>query len=166
MPGESATSPRRIEAAEKRTRALALRKGGATLDQIVAAGLYGDKGSASRAVKQALDELPNEEAAEMRALENQRLDALQAALWPAAMKGKWLAVDRVLRVMEQRAKLNGLNQPDQLVVSNTDTDFDAAYRELVESRAALDAANGGPPDLAELPAGAPADDADPDPAAE
>jgi hypothetical protein len=41
-------------------------------------------------------------------IEMRRLDALQAAVWPAAMEGDTKAVDSVLRVMGHRAKLLGL----------------------------------------------------------
>lgn len=41
-------------------------------------------------------------------IEMRRLDALQAAIWPAAMEGDTKAVDSVLRVMGHRSKLLGL----------------------------------------------------------
>lgn len=109
--GEDAASPRRIEAAEKRARALELRKAGATYDQIARQVGFSERGAAYRAVQTALLEITQEPAQEVRQLELERLDAMLLGLWPAARKGKEGAVDRVLRIMERRAKLLGLDAP-------------------------------------------------------
>ena len=109
--GEDAASPRLIEAAEKRARALELRKAGATYDQIAQQVGYAERGSAYRAVQTALQAITQEPAQEVRQLEVERLDAMLLGLWPAARKGKEGAVDRVLRIMERRAKLLGLDAP-------------------------------------------------------
>lgn len=54
------------------------------------------------------------EAAHYVALELERLDALTEALWPKAMSGQTPAVAAILRVMERRAKLLGLDAaPDR-----------------------------------------------------
>jgi len=45
-------------------------------------------------------------------LELERLDAMQAAIWDDAMNGHLGAIDRVLKIMERRAKLLGLDQLD------------------------------------------------------
>ena len=45
----------------------------------------------------------------MRELEASRLDALQAALWQDAVDGNTQAVQTVLKIMDQRAKLLGLH---------------------------------------------------------
>lgn len=135
---ESRTSPRRIEAAEKRTRALQLRKAGATFDQIAQQVGYENRGIACRAVQQELAELPKEDAAELRDLEMARLDSLLTAMWPKAINGNGWAVDRVLRIMERRARLAGLDQPEQIAISTVQGDFDSAYRALLAEMAARD----------------------------
>lgn len=109
--GERHASPRRIAAAEQRRRALELRKAGATYDQIAQQVGYTNRGSAHRAVMAALKEITAEPAQEVRQLELERLDAMLLGLWPAARKGNQGAVDRVLRIMERRAKLLGLDSP-------------------------------------------------------
>ena len=48
-------------------------------------------------------------ADEFRALEQVRLDALQFALWARAEQGDLVAVDCVLKIMERRARLLGLD---------------------------------------------------------
>ena len=40
-----------------------------------------------------------------------RTERLIAALWESAIKGKWLATDRVLALMQHRARLLGLEAP-------------------------------------------------------
>lgn len=61
------------------------------------------------------------EKREILSLELDRLDALQAALWPEAMEGKVSAVTAVLSVMDRRAKWLGFAEPQeqQSVTSNT-----------------------------------------------
>lgn len=53
------------------------------------------------------------DAAELRAEEVSRLDAMLAGLWPDARRGHLGAVDRVLRLMERRARLLGLDAPEK-----------------------------------------------------
>ncbi len=43
----------------------------------------------------------------------QRIERMIQALWGEAMKGRWLAIDRVLNLMVHRAKLLGLNAPEK-----------------------------------------------------
>lgn len=116
---ESASSPRRIDAAEKRTRALQLRKAGATYDQIAQQVGYENRGNAYRAVMQELKELPKDDAAEVLTLEVERLDQLLVALWPKAMKGDVRSAETVIRLMERRAKLLGLDAPAAVNVQGT-----------------------------------------------
>jgi hypothetical protein len=51
------------------------------------------------------------DAGEMKAEEISRLDGMLRGLWPDARKGNHGAVDRVLKIMERRAKLLGLDAP-------------------------------------------------------
>jgi hypothetical protein len=59
-------------------------------------------------VQQALTTRLVHDVDELRQLEGDRLDALQASLWPAVGKGDFSAAMAVLKVMEQRAKLFNL----------------------------------------------------------
>jgi hypothetical protein len=47
----------------------------------------------------------------LRVLEAGRLDQLQLAIWKSALAGHLGAIDRVLRIMERRARLFGLDTP-------------------------------------------------------
>lgn len=111
--GEDAASSRRIEAAEKRARALDLRKAGATYDQIAEQVGFSNRGNAYRAIQTALKELTAEPAHEVQRLEVERLDAMLLGLWGQARRGNQGAVDRVLRIQERRARLLGLDAKTQ-----------------------------------------------------
>lgn len=54
------------------------------------------------------------EARDMLRMELRRLNEMQAALWSKAMQGEETAVDRILRVMERRAKYLGLDEPEEI----------------------------------------------------
>lgn len=105
------TSQRALEAARKKREALALREAGATL-QTIGDKLYkGDRSNAHRAITEALAEQAAENVAEVRALENARLDQMLLGAWPRARKGDNHAIASVIRIMDRRAKLNGLDMP-------------------------------------------------------
>jgi hypothetical protein len=54
------------------------------------------------------------EARDMLRMELRRLNELQAAMWSKAMQGEESAVDRILNVMQRRAKYLGLDEPDEI----------------------------------------------------
>lgn len=60
---------------------------------------------------QRLAEQTTETADEYRRLELERLDKMQRNLWTQTLQGSQGAVDRVLKIMERRAKLLGLDAP-------------------------------------------------------
>lgn len=95
---------------EKERKAVELALAGAGLDAIAAAVGYADRSGAWRAIHRSLNRQEAAAVGEMRDLENARLDRLQTVLWPAAMAGDLKAIDRLLRLFERRARLNGLDQ--------------------------------------------------------
>ena len=79
--------------------------------------------TAMKRVHSAMAELKRDNLAEAEllvTLELERLDNMLNGLWPAAFAGDCAAVDRVLRIMERRAKLLGLDAPAKAVIENTD----------------------------------------------
>lgn len=73
----------------------------------------------SNIIKSALQKLTKDmrgQAEEIRSLEMTRLDDLQSAIWSDCMEGKLTAIDRVLKIMERRSKLVGLDAPERLDV--------------------------------------------------
>ena len=108
-------APERMTAAERRRQAVELRKAGATYERI-GAKLGVSAQAAWKAVDKALaaTKRATSEAAEtVRQIELSRLDAMQAGLWLTAIKGNHGAVDRVLRIMERRARYLGLDALDE-----------------------------------------------------
>ena len=71
-----------------------------------------------------------EGAEHLRTLEALRLDEIQAKIWDKAIAGDYRAVDRVLRIMERRAKLLGLDAP--VKVAPTNPSGDDPYASLSE----------------------------------
>lgn len=101
----------KIAAFDKQRQALELRKRGMSYADIAGQVGYRSASGAHQAVQRALQKTIHEAAADLREIEVERLDALQDAVWDRAMEGDKDAVDRVLRVMERRAKLLGLDSP-------------------------------------------------------
>ncbi len=95
-------------AAEKRKKALDLRRAGWSFEDIAAEVGYANKGSAHRAVKQGIADITRESATELLELELSRLDDMFAGLYEAARGGDNFSVDRALKIMDQRARLLGL----------------------------------------------------------
>ena len=127
-----ALRPPNVAAAGRQADALALRVKGLTFRQIGDA-LGCDGSTAFRAVRDALAATLAEcaELAEhLRELENQRLDEMQAALWEKALAGVFPAADRVLRIMERRAKLNGLDAPQK--IAPTDPTGENPYTKMTD----------------------------------
>jgi hypothetical protein len=114
MSGESASSQRRIEAAERRREALKLRKAGATYDQIADRLGYANKSGAQKAVMAELRALPRDDARDVLALEIERLDSMLLAYWPSVLKGHVRSGEIVIRLMERRSKLLGLDATESI----------------------------------------------------
>ena len=104
-----------IERIERQERALNLRKAG-THYRDIAGVLDCSTSTAHELVQEALTAMIKEPAKEVRDLEVARLDEMLKALWPAVVQGRWLAVDRALRIMERRAALLGLDAPQRRIV--------------------------------------------------
>lgn len=119
---ESKTSIKRLEAARKQAEALDYRKQGKTLQWIADKLEYASPAGAHHAIMSALQKTLQEPADELRTLELIRLDALLDATWLWASQGKPQAIDRVLRIMERRAKLLGLDAPTKIAPTTPDGD--------------------------------------------
>ncbi len=96
-------------AAWRKAKAVELAVEGHTYDAIAKQVGFSNRGTAYRVVRKALDEQIAENVDELRATEVARLDALQAAVWPAAMAGDLEAVRQVTALIQKRARLLGLH---------------------------------------------------------
>lgn len=113
---ESKASPRRLRGAMLEEEATRLRLAGATYKEI------GDqcgtsKQTAHKAVNRAMKRF-QDQAFENVGLhvqeELERLNRLQLAIWRSAMVGQLGATDRVLKIMDHRARLKGLYTPERM----------------------------------------------------
>jgi len=111
---ESKTSPRRLQAAKKQVKALELRVQGLSFRQIALELKYKGPSGAHKAVDAALERTIREPADQLRQLELERLDRLQIMPYKqATVIGDPKATASVLKIMERRAKLLGLDAPIQ-----------------------------------------------------
>lgn len=153
------------EVTVRRTELLRLRRQGIRFDdeRILALG-YSSDDAARRDASRALEKHRDEERAAVsiyRQQENERLDELLEAAWPRATQTSPVldkegnvvdhaldmrAVDTVLRLMDRRAKLNGLDMPVKAELSGPGgAGIPVGPVALTELRNLIDAA--GDPDL-------------------
>lgn len=120
-------TPRTIESAERTARALELRKGGATY-AMIGADLGFSEQRAHLIVNKALTAIVAEPAEKVRKLEIERIDHMLSVVWATATNAASVVetVDAslldmilkaqagVLKLMERRAKLTGLDAPERV----------------------------------------------------
>ena len=96
---------------EREKNALDFRRAGLTYDVIAERLGYRDRAGAKKAVTRAIGRTLQDSADALRHLEADRLDRLQLAAWARALTGDDKAMAIVLKVMERRARLLGLDAP-------------------------------------------------------
>ena len=133
MPNHNAAVPS-PELVDKEVRVLELRRMGFTWARIAEQVGYADHTGAYAAYKRAIKRTQQQPADELREQELDRIDRLQLALWPNAMKGNAQAVTTIIRLMERRARLLGLDMPvkieQDITTWNGDESIDRAVRDL------------------------------------
>lgn len=94
----------------------------------------------TRAMRETLD-LEQETANELRDVELQRLDRLQAAAWAEAIRGNLKAIETVARLIDRRCRILGLNATVQVDATFTEvTQQDVELQELLNEARARNAA--------------------------
>ena len=133
MPNHNAAVPS-PELVDKEVRVLELRRMGFTWARIAEQTGYADHTGAYAAYKRAIKRTQQQPADELREQELDRIDRLQLALWPNAMKGNAQAVSTIIRLMERRSKLLGLDMPikieQEVTTWNGEDSIDRAVRDL------------------------------------
>lgn len=99
----------RTEVMERRTRVLELSAFGMTDDEIAIELGYANRSGVWKARQRALAHHQGEAVENYRTLEVARLDALQFAIWDKAMDGDPQAVGTVLKIIDQRMRVLGLD---------------------------------------------------------
>lgn len=153
-----------IESAKRDAEAARLRAEGKTYDFISDTLKFGGKGNARRAVQRALVAVVQEAGDELRALEVERMNRLLDTAWQIMERPHYahsagrlilmeddqgkahpvvddapslMAMDRILKIMERRAKLLGLDAPvrhEVLTIDAIDQELarlDAEHADLV-----------------------------------
>jgi hypothetical protein len=103
----------RITAQQRRLQVLELRRGGGSI-RAIAAQLGIGRSQASRDLSHGLNELLKQEVgahAADRALDLDRLDSLILSNWKAAVSGDIQAGQLILKIIERRAHMLGLDAP-------------------------------------------------------
>jgi len=134
--------PSRItpEVLEKEAEVLRYRRAGLTFDLIAQRLEYADASGAHRAYVRACNRIVTPEVEEIRREEQERLDLAQAAIWPAVLRGEIPSVGALVRIMERRARLLGLDMPariqQEITTFEGGTDIDREVQRLVALLAA------------------------------
>jgi len=136
MPNHNAAVPS-PELVDKEIKVLELRRAGLTWQRIAEETGYADHTGAYAAYKRAIKRTMQQPADELREAELDRIDRLQLALWPKAMKGDNASVNTIVRLMERRARLLGLDLPIKIQQDITTWDGDESIDRAVRDLAAL-----------------------------
>lgn len=122
MSAGNRTSAAKARTLEYQAQALELRRAGKGYTEI-GRTLGLSRSHAHRLVQAGLADAVEQigEASEhLRAQEVDRLDALLASVWPQARRANLGAVDRVIKIMERRARLLGLDAPEKKALGGLD----------------------------------------------
>lgn len=102
---------------ERARQALAMRRGGASYDQI-SREMGINKSNVCRMIKKEIASIPREAAEDVRLMELARLDTMFRSIWEKAAKGDGYSIERCLRIMKRRAEYLGLDEPKTLTQVN------------------------------------------------
>jgi hypothetical protein len=120
----------RLEAAQRQARVMELVQGGYTFREIATEVGYTNPGAAHHAFKAALRAVVRPAAEDYLEVELGRLDAMLKPLWPRVMRGALKEQAAVLRLMERRAALLGLDAPARVRQEVTGKDGAAIQHEV------------------------------------
>ena len=123
-----------IETRKREARVFELRIQGFTFEQIATEVGYQGASGAWQAYKRVKESHIFESVDEARQLELMRLDEMMLALWDRAIGGDLPAASCVLKIMDRRAKLLGLDKPEKIEVNKWDIsgqDIDAEVQRIV-----------------------------------
>jgi hypothetical protein len=140
MPNHNAAVPS-PELVDKEVKVLELRRAGLTWQRIAEETGYADHTGAYAAYKRAIKRTMQQPADELREAELDRIDRLQLALWPKAMKGDNASINTIVRLMERRARLLGLDTPIKIQQDVVNWDGNESIDRAVRELAALLTAN-------------------------
>ncbi len=104
---------------------------GMTYEQVAARAGYTTGAAARRVILKALASVRDQAVADLRMVENARLERANMALWPKVLAGDVDAVQAWVKVSQARRQLNGLDAPQQVHISTGATaELEDALAEL------------------------------------
>jgi hypothetical protein len=115
---------RRQLSMDREVEAIQLRRQGLTYGEIAERLGYADHRGASLAVQRGMRRALQEPADELREIEAARLDRAMSKIWDQVEQGDLKAIGTMLRIMERRSKLLGLDAPT--VIQQDVTLFDGS----------------------------------------
>lgn len=131
---------------DRETQCVQLRREGMTLEEIAKKVGYSNASGVQAALYRAYQRVAVEDIDQIRRMENERLDALHNAHWSNAMQGDVPSGVMILKVMDRRAKLLGLDMPvriqQEVTVWNGDGNLDREIQSLIGRLAAVDGSQG------------------------
>ena len=126
------------EVFEKEKKVLELRRGGLTFDLIAERLGYANASGAQKAYERACSRIVYDDVVALRNAEMDRLDIAQAAIWNEVLQGTISAVTALIKIMERRARLLGLDMPVKTQLEVTHYDRDTIDSEVARLVALLD----------------------------
>ena len=129
--------PSRItpEVLQREAEVIRLRREGLTWDMIAQKVGYSDASGAHRAYEAACKRIIYSEVVEIRNIEQDRLDIAQSAIWSDVLQGDLPAINTLIKIMDRRAKLLGLDMPirvqQEVTVWNGDGQLDEEIQRLI-----------------------------------
>ena len=130
------------EIVEREAHVLRLRRAGMPFDMIAERVGFKNASGASEAYKNAMKRIIYSEVAEVRKEEQDRLDIAQSAIWANVLRGEVPSVLALMRIMERRAKLLGLDVPvrvqQEVTVWNGDGNLDREIQDLIQRLESVD----------------------------
>jgi hypothetical protein len=114
MAGKIDSDVREVDLILRESEVMTLRRAGNTWDEISRQLGYSSPAATYRIFQKALEKHVVPKIEELRAIETNRLDGLTLALWPKAESGDIRAIEAIVKLMERRARLLGLDAPTKI----------------------------------------------------
>ena len=138
MAGKARPSRITPDVLEKEAQVLKLRRVGFTFDLIAKELGYSHASGAQKAYVNACKRIVRSDVEEIRKEEQDRLDIAQTAIWQGVLRGDVPSVSALIRIMERRARLLGLDMPTKQQIEVTNTDGNTIDAEVARLVALLD----------------------------
>jgi hypothetical protein len=129
---EGRARPSRIkpETIERESQVLKLRRGGLTFDLIAKELGFKNASGAHKAYVNACKRIIRTDVEDIRGTELDRLDMAQGAIWSKVMRGEIPAIMALMKIMDRRARLLGLDAPTKIQAEVVNYDAEAINGEL------------------------------------